>query len=214
MELGVVEFAGQCSLSPRRVLQLIHAGKISARLSGGRWLISQEELKYRPSVSRPLSAKMGKALLAYLSGGQWESELDPKSQSRIREYFSELTHCQNPSQLLASWFAGSNKKYLFEASDGDLKKLRFDERLILSGVSDDRAGISDSTYLEGFLVQKDFKQVVREYLLLPSRNPNVQIRIAALKVDDPIPLGLMLLDLAEHIGSRESAQVKKIIRSL
>lgn len=214
MDLGVAEFAEQCSLSPRRVLQLIHTGKISARQSGGRWLIAQEELKYRPSVSRPLSAKMGKALLAYLSGSQWESELDPKSQSRIREYFNQLTHSQNPSQLLVSWFAGSNKKYLFEASDRDLKKLRFDKRLILSGVSDQRAGISDNTYVEGFLVRKDFKQIVREYLLVPSGKPNVQFRIAALKVDDPIPLGLMLLDLAEHIGARESAQVMKIIRSL
>ena len=214
MELGVAEFAGQCSLSPRRVLQLIQAGKISARLSGGRWLIAEEELNYRPAVSRPFSAKMGKALLAYLSGSQWESGLDPKSQYRIREYFNQLAHCQDPAQLLSSWFAGSSKKYLFAASDGDLKKLRFDKRLILSGISDDRAGISDSAYLQGFLIQKDFKQIVREYLLVRSQHPNVQIRIASLKSGAPIPLGFMLLDLAEHIGPRESAQLKKIIRSL
>lgn len=214
MELGVAEFAGLCSLSTRRVLQLIQTGKISARRSGGRWLIAQEELKYRPAVSRPLSAKMGKALLAYLSGSHWESELDPKSRSRIREYFSQLTQCQDPAQLLSSWFSGSSKKYLLKASDEDLKKLRSDKRLILSGISDDRAGISDSAYLQGFLIQEDFNQIVREYLLVPSQNPNVQIRIASLKGYAQIPLGLMLLDLAELTGPRESAQLKKIIRSL
>lgn len=214
MELGVAEFAGECALSPRRVLQLIQAGKINARRSGGRWLIAQEELDYRPSVSRPLSAKMGQALLAFLSGSQWESELDAKSQSRIRGYFSQLKRCQDPAQLLSSWFAGSSKKYLFKASDADLIKLRFDKRLIWSGISDSRAGISDGAYLQGFLVQKDFKHVVREYLLVASQDPNVQIRIASKKIGAPIPLGFMLLDLAEHKGPRESAQLKKLLRSL
>jgi hypothetical protein len=214
MELGVAEFAGECSLSSRRVLQLIQAGKINARRSGGRWLIAQEELRYRPAVSRPLSAKMGKALLAYLSGSQWASELDPKSQSRIRDYFSQLKQSQDPAQLLSSWFTGSSKKYLFKASDEDLMKLRFDKRLILSGISDARAGISDSASLQGFLIQKDFKQVVRDYLLVDSQNPNVQIRITSLKGGAPIPLGFMLLDLAEHKGPRESARLKKMIRSI
>lgn len=214
MELGVAEFAGECSLSPRRVLQLIQTGKINARRTGGRWLIAQEELNYRPAVSRPLSAKMGKALLAFLSGSKWESELDAKSQSRIRGYFSQLKLCQDPAQLLSSWFTGSSKKYLFKASDADLIKLRFDRRLILSGISDARAEISDGAYLQGFLIQRDFKEIVRDYLLVASQNPNVQIRIASEKISAPIPLGFMLLDLAEHKGARESAQLKKIIRSL
>ncbi|CAB5107799.1 MAG: hypothetical protein F2954_01800 [Actinobacteria bacterium] len=214
MEIGVAEFAEKSSLSPRRVLQLIQVGKISARRSGGRWLIAQEELNYRSAISRPLSPKMGRALLSSLSGSEWEISLDAKSRSRIREYLSELAKSQDPARLLSSWFSGRSKKYLFKARSNDLRKLRSDKRIVLSGISDHRSGISDSAFLQGYVSQKDFKQVVREYLLVPAQGSNVQLGIASHFSDSLIPLGLMLVDLAEHIGPRESAQVKKLIRSL
>lgn len=214
MEIGVAEFAEKSSLSPRRVLQLIQAGKISARRSGAQWLIAQEELNYRSAICRPLSPKMGKALLSFLSGSEWEIGLDPKSRSRIREYLNDLAKCQDPARLLSSWFSGRSKKYLFKANSNDLRKLRSDKRIVLSGISDHRSGISDSAFLQGYLSQKDFKQVVREYLLVPAQGSNVQLGIASHFSDSLIPLGQMLVDLAEHIGPRESAQVKRLIRSL
>ena len=214
MEIGVAEFAAQSALSPRRILQLINAGKINARRSGGTWLINQKELNYRSAVCRPLSKKIGAALLSYLSGNEWESGLDPKSQSRIREYLNELAQCQDPAQLLSSWFSGRGKASLFKANNNDLNKMRSDGRIVLSGISDSRSNISDNTFLQGYVNENVFKEIEREYLLVPSQDANVQIRISSHLANAPIPLGLMLLDLAEHVGPRESAQVKKIIRSL
>lgn len=214
MDLGVAEFADQSALSHRRVLQLIKAGKIKARRTGSHWLINQEQLNYRPAVCRPLSKKIGEALLLRLSGGDWENGLDPKSQSRIREYFNALWQYEDPARLISSWFANRGEAYSFKASSNDLLKMRSDKRIILSGISDRRSGVSASEFLQGYVNQKFFKQIQQDYLLSPSLEPNVKIRISLDLTQGPTSLGLMLVDLSEHVGARESAQVKKIIRAL
>ena len=214
MYVSVSEFSRVTSLSGRRVIQLIKAGKIRAHRSGGVWLVDRRDLKYRSAIRRPLSQKNGAALISLLSGFEWESNLDAKSRARIRGYFKDLVKGENPSALLASWYAGWFNKKLLKVNKNDLFELRADKRITLSGISDVRSGIADSNQIQAIVDEKILKTLVKEYLLIPSIEPNVQFRIYPVEKDQPAPLAITMIDLAEENGVRENGQLIELVRSI
>lgn len=214
MDLGVAEYADQRGISERRVLQLIKAGDVKARRSGGRWLIEAQEINKRPQLSRPMGRKLAWALIAFLSNLPWQNELDPVERSRLKEHISLLLKHDHPDWLLSSWLRKRGDVLRVRANPADLSKLQKDDRIILSGISDPRSGISQSALVEGYIEQKKVKQFQRDHLLVSSSSPNVILRIVDQPIERPVPLGLVLADLADHFGPRESSQVGRLLRAI
>lgn len=207
------EFAAEARLSPSRVHALIQQEKIRARKSGGIWLISDTELNRRRNVARPLSPRMTRAFLAVLSGQEPVGELDPAERSRLRKRLEYVRNLDDPSPTLASWLGPRAELHRLSVSTGDVAGLQRDVRIILSGISDPRAGMSSAHEVEAYVQQGNFSRLCSEYLMVPSDHPNVFLRVIHEFVDSPIPLGFVLADLADHNSPREDAQVKRLLSS-
>lgn len=87
-----------------------------------------------------------------------------------------------------------------------------DPRVIRSGLSDPRAGISAVDVVEGYVTTADLEQVCRAHLLrsAPGR-PTVILHVVDELPPDPVPLLLLAADLAEHDGARELARSRALI---
>lgn len=95
----------------------------------------------------------------------------------------------------------------------DLADLAADHRVVASGISDPRSGMSSSGEFEGYLGFADFDEVVAEYLLSSSGPANVFLHLSDRPLArDDVPLGLVLADLADHNLAREDSQVEQLLR--
>ena len=211
MDMSVAEFADQRGVSERRVLELIRKGDVRARRSGGRWLIDVQEISKRALLRRPMSPKMAYALISLLSNGAWREGLDPVQRHRMKRHVAELKNHKYPGWLLSSWLRKRGEVMPMKANPVDLRKLQLDDRIFLSGVNDPRAGISASDFVEGYIERKSVKQFQKDYLLVDSDAPNVILRMVDIALERPLPMGLVLADLADHNGLREDSQVAKML---
>lgn len=214
MDIGVPEFALSRGLSERRVLQLIEKGDIKARRSSGRWFIDVKELNKRSNLRRPMSPKMAQAFINLLSHGDVPEYLDPKEKSRLRNRLEELRHYDQPAWLLSSWLRKRAEVNKLRAHPADLHRLVSDERVVASGISDSRSGISASNFVEGYIRKNSLKQLQKDYLLVPSEDPNVLLRVINIPLQNPLPLGFLLADLADHNNPREESQVERLLRKI
>jgi len=214
MDMSSAEFAQQRGISERRVLQLIKQGDVRARRSGGRWFIDAQELNKRANLCRPMSPVMAHSLILMISGSSGQSDLDPVQMHRLKKHLAELQAHQHPAWLLSSWLRKRGEVISLSAKPIDLKKLKSDHRVFLSGLSDPRSGISAIDFAEGYIDKKNVRKLKDEYLLIESDVPNVILRMIDLKLERPLPIGLVLADLADHNGPREDAQVARLLRQL
>ncbi|WP_157603037.1 helix-turn-helix domain-containing protein [Rathayibacter sp. Leaf299] len=208
-EESVSEFAEREKVSPRRVRALIERGRLPARQVGGQWLIDQASA-HRPAPSRPLSARMRAGLLAVLSGEQ-PGVLSASENARLRGYRNALLHSPEPDRILGAWVHERSALKL-QVAPSDLADLSKDQRLVKTGFSDPRAEIAAAGQLEARVAEADVDALRREYLLRPSDRPNVLLHITDEKPPSPLPLGLLLVDLARHEGVRERSRVAELLR--
>ncbi len=208
-EDSVADFARREGISPRRVRALIRAGKLPARRVGRQWLVDQVSV-HRPSPSRPLGERMRASVIAALSG----YSIDERSASerfRLRRYIEELRHSENPDLILGAWIPETAAVALAVAPS-DLEDLARDTRLVKTGFSDPRAHIAASGQLEGRVAEADIGALRREYLLRSSDRPNVFLHLTTKRPSAPLPLGVLLVDLAHHAGVRERSRVAELLR--
>jgi excisionase family DNA binding protein len=208
-EESVAEFAKREGISPRRVRALIARGAIPARRVGGQWLVNQASA-HRPASSRPLAERMRLNLLAVLSGDEPQG-LSAPERLRLRRYFNELVHSQEPDRILGAWVPQRSPLRL-RVAPSDLGDLASDSRLVKTGFSDPRAEIAAAEQLEARVADEDAAAVQREYLLRPSDQPNVFLHLSNQRPPSPLPLGLLLVDLAQHDGVRERCRVAELLR--
>ena len=97
---------------------------------------------------------------------------------------------------------------------GSIDDLRQDPRVVLSGVSDPRSGLSAAHQVEAYVQPPDLDAVVKDHLLIPAAVPSVFLHVTDHQVNAPVPLGLVLADLADHGGPREDAQVERILKGI
>lgn len=214
MDMSVAEFANQRGVSDRRVLELIRNGDVRARRSGGRWLIGVQEINKRGQLRRPLSPKMAHALIALLSNWSWQEGLDPVQKHRMRRHFAELKNHKYPSWLLSSWLRKRGEVIQLKANPADLLELQLDDRIFLSGVNDPRGGVAAGDFVEGYIEKKFISQFKRDYLLVESDAPNVLLRMVNFELERPLPIGLVMADLADHNRPREDSQVARLLKAL
>jgi len=208
-EETVSEFAEREKVSPRRVRALLEQGRLPARKVGGQWLIDQASA-HRPAPSRPLGARMQAGLLAILSGEQPEA-LSRAESARLRAYRNALLHSPEPDRILGAWVR-ERAALKLQVAPSDVADLSEDQRLVKSGFSDPRAEIAAAGQLEARVAEADVDALRREYLLRPSDRPNVLLHITDEKPSSPLPLGLLLVDLAQHDGVRERSRVAELLR--
>jgi hypothetical protein len=210
MDVSIADVARARQVSERRILYMIQDGELAARRVGGRWLVDERELARRPRIGRPLSHRMAWAMIGALSG-EAPSGLGPSEVSRLNARVRRLRDEPDAVALVSSWLRSRADLHRMRAPEAAVRELLADERFVRSGVSDPRAGLASGREAEGYVSPSDFMAVVREYLLLPSNDPNVFLRVADAGLSVPAPLGAVLADLADHNGPREDAQARRLL---
>lgn len=209
--IGVREAAARLSVSPRRVLQRIADGTLPAVRVGNQWAIEEARVPLGlPQPSRPLSRRTAWALLATLAGETPGGSATERA--RLATYAQRLRDADDPAVLLRAWMARRAERHELRAAAGDLDDLRDDDRLRLAGVS------APNSFVVGRLVQAyvtadDVDDLVEDYLLVPAprQDGNVLLHVAA-PLPDTTRWAVLATDLAEHLGSRESARVAELVR--
>ncbi|HEY5516084.1 MAG TPA: hypothetical protein VIK12_07750, partial [Pengzhenrongella sp.] len=85
-------------------------------------------------------------------------------------------------------------------------------RVILAGLSDERAGLSAAGDVEGYVQAGDADAVIRDHLLIDAGpSADVVLHVSPLLPEVPVPLLLVAADLADHDGPRELARARELI---
>jgi excisionase family DNA binding protein len=213
MEISVAEAAERVGVSPRRIRERIARGDLAARRVGRVWMLDELQLGRSGRVARPMSARVAWAFLDLLGGGKGEGVSQPE-QSRLRRKREQLARGDAPS-LLRSWLPNRARVLRYAAAAADLPALRDDRRVVRSGLSDPRSGLAAAGMVEGYVEARDLADLAQEYLLSDRGQPNLILRVLVdRRLADPVPLPVLLADLADHDGPRESAAVERLIGEL
>lgn len=207
--VSVAEAARIMGVSAARARRLAAEGRMRARRVGGRWLIDPSSLPSAPKRSRPMSPRMAWAL-ALVAAGEAPDWIEPRESYRLRRALDRLVADDRPEILLRSWLASRADRRRLSAVD--LVALRSDSRVLRSGVSDDRSGLSTAASLEGYVHVDQVDAVVREHLLVNAgRQAEVVLHVSPWVPDAPTPLLVLAADLADHDGPRELARARELI---
>ncbi|WP_262847577.1 excisionase family DNA-binding protein [Mumia quercus] len=209
--IGVREAAERLAISPRRVLQRIEDGTLPSVRVGNQWAIDPAHLplaQARPS--RALSGRMAWALLDLLDGGA--PDVAATERKRLHAYAARLRESADPAALLRAWMSSRAARVEYRAAAADLDDLRDDERLLRSGVSAQDSFVV-SPVAEAYVRERELEEVVDDYFLVPATRPdgNVVLHVVP-ELPARITWPVLAADLAEHLGSRESARVAELVR--
>jgi hypothetical protein len=206
-EQSVADYAAKNGLSVRRVQAQAASGALPARRVAGRWLID-ESLEHRAVARRPLGVRMQKALSARLDG--LDDGLTPTERLRLARHLDELRSDADPADLIWAWFR-PRRPLRLDGLPSDVADLPADGRVVPSGFSDPRAGIAAAGMLEAHVGAHDLDAVLDDFILEPSDRPTVLLHVDDVRPSDPVPLAVLLVDLAQSPGPRERAQVGRLV---
>jgi excisionase family DNA binding protein len=233
--IAVSEAAHRLGVGVARVHQRIADGSLPAQRLGSRWVIDESALPpvaERSLPGRPLSERSAWALIAAGQASDHElAILAANERGRAQKRLSRLlspepvsavsaeVEVRELAQILRSWLRNRSQRQLWRAADRDLPDLRVDDRIILSGLSDPRSGISSGDLVEGYAARDQVEDLVQDYLLIeasPSSRANVIIHVMPPHRERVADIGLLLLaaDLAEHRHPREEARAVELLRQL
>lgn len=159
-----------------------------------------------------MSPPMAWALLSILGGDQPVDNLSPVQWFRLREHRKRLAHSDDPAALLSSWLRHRGERLVYRAAVADVSDLGNDPRLMRSGISDPRAGLSSGDSVEVWLRDvMSLDEVVSDYLLLPDPKGQVVIHRGREHREPKPLLGLVIADLADWNGPREDGRVAELL---
>jgi excisionase family DNA binding protein len=215
MEIAVSEAAARMGVSPRRVRERIARGDLPARRVGRIWVVDEVQLARSDRLGRPMSERVAWAFLDLLGGGKGVGVSQPE-QSRLRDKCDRLRLAgDDAASLLRSWLRNRARAMRYSAAPADLGDLRQDGRVVLSGVSDARSGKAAAAVVEGYIDDAALPALMDDFLLSVEGNHNVILHVLhGRDVPDPVPLPLLLADLADHDSPRESAAVARLVGEL
>jgi len=158
-----------------------------------------------------MSERMAWAAIAALSGEDPVGISQPE-RSRLRNRLAHLREDDNPAALLSSWMPRRGDRRRFSAPSPDaLDFVRDDPRIALSGISDPRSGISGGSVVEGWVRKpEDIDDLIADHLLLPNIAGHVVLHVGR-NIDGPVPIGLVMADLADWNGPREDGEVTRLV---
>ena len=213
MQLSVSEFAEARGVSRQRALALISSGQIKAQRIGRSWVIDQKELNRRPASGRPLSSRMASLIIDAMSGEAVQGA-DAQERFCVGRYIDRLQADESPMRLLHSWLRSREIRVVDVAANAaDIPDVVADPRVVASGISDNRAGLSSAREFEGYIGIRDLDRFMNDNLLLESASPNVRLHVVDQKPSAPVPLGLVIADLVDWNRPREDGQALELLRS-
>jgi excisionase family DNA binding protein len=212
MEVGVKDVAAQLGVSDRRVRQLIDAGVLPARRVSGRLLVEETAIPRSRPVGRPMSPRIAWAFISMLSGDADDMAVSLRELSRLEDKRRLLVTHRAPALLLRSWLTRRARLVRLATPPADIEDLIADPRVIPSGISDPRSGLSAGRELEGYVRPADVGPLMFEYLMAEVGAANVWLHVAERPLSRPAPLGLVIADLADHDGPREDARVIELLK--
>jgi hypothetical protein len=213
MQLSVSEYAQARGISRQRVLALISSGQIKAKRIGRSWAIDQVEVNQRPAIGRPLSPKMARLLIGAMSSEKLE--LDAQERYFLDRYIERLRSEASPLSLLHSWLRSRQLGVVeVAANPADISEISVDGRVVASGISDDRAGISAAREFEGYVAVSGLDGFLRDNLLLDSDAPNIRLHVVERLPAVPIPLGFVIADLIDWNRPREDGRALELMEGV
>ena len=213
MQLSVSEFAEARGISRQRALALINSGQVRAKRIGHSWAIDQLEVNQRPASSRPLSSKMAHLLISALSSEA--IKLGPQERFFLDRYMERVEHEESPLRLLHSWLRSRQVRVVeVAANPADISEISSDRRVIASGISDSRAGLSAAREFEGYIEAPELDAFLHDNLLLNSDVPNVRLHVVDQLPAEPLPLGFVIADLIDWNRPREDGRAIELLKDV
>ena len=216
MSVGVVEAAERLGVSRQRVLQMIADRRLPAERVGQSWSINESDIaRRRIPVGRPLSMDMAHGFLDLAAGIR--PELESRDISRLRANMVRLVHevrsnDGDPAGLLRSWLPGRAERRELSVAEADLPGVLADDRLILSGVSDKRAGMSSPRIAEGYIDAQAARKFFEDHFAVDADNSaraNLIAHVAM--VVPPISPVVIAADLSDYRAGREDRQAQVVL---
>lgn len=216
MAMSVAEAAKQLGRSEQRVRQLLAAGELPGAKVGGHWVLEESAVQRSQRLPRrPMSSSMIWELLH--ADPERIAGLRPPERQRITARLRELLAAPDPASLLRSWSRNRGQTSQWQVAARDLKDLAADHRIIASGISDPRAGISSSKELEAYIEKSDLRPLAQDYLLVENpRSPNVVLHVidGPLDRDQRLPILAVAADLADRDRPRENNEANRLVAGL
>ncbi|MCM0638159.1 helix-turn-helix domain-containing protein [Cellulomonas wangsupingiae] len=210
--LSAPEAAQQMGVSLRRVYAMINAGDLDAQRIGQHWVIDAASLpQQRRHAGRPMSQRIVWAMLASDGAVDDVDWIGADEAYRLRRRIDRLCSDPEPIDRLRSWAASRGE--VLHLSAQDPAQVREDDRFVVSGVSDPRAGISAAAFAEGYVHRDDAQGLVADHLLVPAARAraDVVLRVSPLPLSAPVPLLVVIADLADSGGPRERKRAEELL---
>lgn len=210
MEFTLAEVADRLGVSERRARQIVADGRLPARRVAGRWFVAESAIPRSQVASRPMSPRIAWAFIDLLS--ERPVDVSPAERHRLVVKRARLLASPNPAALLRSWLSRRAALVRVALPPGDLPALLEDPRVVPSGLSDPRAGLSGPDEAEAYVHPAALLPLMRDYLMAEVvESPNAWLHVSDRDLPRPAPLGLVVADLADHDGPREDARVRAIL---
>lgn len=215
MAVGVSEAAKRLGVSRQRVLQMIAEQRLHAERIGRSWAVDEVDIALRHVPDgRPLSPDMTRGFLDLAAGNR--PDLTSRDISRLRGNMIRLVRAVrsggDPLHLLRSWLPRRATRHEMSVSRIDLPDVLADERLVLSGVSDIRCGMTSAHFGEGYLDERIAQKFFDDYLVVETRDRatvNLIVHVAASV--PPVSRVLIAADLSEFGAPREEGQAHVVL---
>ncbi len=108
------------------------------------------------------------------------------------------------------------ERFELSVSPVDLRSLRQDPRIRLSGICHPASGLLANAEVEAYVVREDYDTLVKDWFLVQvsaGSRANVVLHVAEL-VPKKTPVLLVAVDLAERGGVREEEAARELIGNL
>lgn len=215
MAIGIAEAAERLGVSRQRVLQMIADQRLPAERVGQSWSISEADLaRHRVPVGRPLSTDMARGFLDLAAGKR--PELSSRDISRLRgnmiRLVREVRSDGDPASLLRSWLPRRAVRLEMSVAEADLSEALADDRLVISGISDKRAGMSSDRVGEGYVDEQVADDFFDDHFVVEAQErANLIIHVAV--VVPPISPVVIAADLSDYRAGREDRQARVVLEN-
>lgn len=215
MTVGVSEAAERLGVSRQRVLQMITEERLPAQRVGQSWSIKEADIaRRRVPVGRPLSMAMARGFLDLAAGVR--PHLSTRDISRLRanmvRLVREVKSDGDPAGLLQSWLPRRAIRHEMSVAEADLPDVLADDRLVISGVSDKRVGMSSPGMGEGYLEELAARKFFDDHFVVEADDrarANLIVHVAT--VVPSISPVVLAADLSDYRGGREDRQARVVL---
>lgn len=204
------EVAAQLGVSERRVRQLIDGGALPARRVAGRLLVEEAGIPRSRPVARPMSPRIAWAFIRLLSS-ETVPDVSDRELARLEGKHRSLLASPRPAVLLRSWLRSRAQLLRLAVSSSDVEELLEDPRLVPSGISDAQSEMSAGREAEAYVRPGDVEQLMADHLMAAVIPANVWLHVVDRPIARPVPIGLVIADLADHDRAREDARVVELL---